>query len=295
MGNIHIRISAQEAWCQGYAVAEAYVKEYGDLDVPPDYVSVCGFPLGIWIEKQRMRHRLGRVTPEQKQQLDQLQMLWTKFDIYWARSFQAVCVYRQAHGDLCIPRNHRSKDGVDLNLWLSNQRQAYKAGKLSQARIRRLDAIGMWWEPYTEKWEAMFAEAEAYYASHGNLRVPNAYKTPKGAGLGVWLYEQRMARFRAQTGKGNYDPERIRRLSAIGMEWYEDPWEKRFRLVKAYYERYGHLNIPQTYVAENGIWLGKWLYLQRKRKNQLTKEQIKKLDAIGMQWTSRTVPCAAES
>lgn len=274
------RTPARLTWDAGYLAATAYFAFHGNLDVPEDFVTGEGFPLGDWIENERFRHRYGRTTPRQEEYLDEIGMLWTKFDVRWERSFQAVCSYVQSHGKLCIPQNVRSKDGVDLNLWLSNQRQRYKAGKLSEDRLEKLNAIGMWWEPYENRWQEMLHAAEEYYKVHGHLRVPFLYKTAQGENLGVWIAYQREL-----TQAGNYPPEKKAQLDAIAMEWREDPWEKRFRLAKDYYEQHGHLNVPHNYVTDDGIWLGKWLYLQRKQKETLTAEQIARLNGIEMKWT----------
>ncbi len=282
------KILTQQTWEEGYSAAVAYFFSHGDLDVPQGYVTNESFPLGEWIEYERFRHRYGRISPQQTQRLNDIGMLWTKFDVRWKRSFQAVCDYRQTHGDIHIPRNFRSKEGVDLYAWLSAQRQNYKAGKLSAERIRQLNEIGMWWEPEVDRWEMMFEEANAYYTVHGHLRIPFAYRTERGDCLGMWLNYQRLL-----YANGNYDSQKADRLNSIGMEWREDPWEKRFRLAKDYYEQHGDLNISQNYVTEDGIWLGKWLYLQRKQRDMLTAEQVARLDEIGLQWNSRRLLCAS--
>ena len=71
------------------------------------------------------------------------------------------------------------------------------------------------------------------------------------------------------------------------MEWWDDPWEKRFRLAEAYFRAHGELNVPMKYVVD-GIRLGQWLYFLRKQKNTLSPEQITRLDHIGMQWNIQT-------
>lgn len=276
------RTPARLAWDAGYLAATAYFAVQGNLDVPEDFITGEGFPLGDWIQNERFRHRYGRTTPRQEQYLNEIGMLWTKFDVRWERSFQAVCSYAQSHGNLRIPQGFCSKDGVNLNLWLSNQRQSYKAGKLSEDRLQKLNAVGMWQEPYEDRWKEMLRAAGEYYKEHGHLRVPFLYKTARGENLGVWIAYQRDL-YQA----GNYPLEKKSQLDEIAMEWREDPWEKRFRLAEAYFREHGNLNIPMRYVVD-GIWLGRWLYSLRKRKDTLNSEQITKLDRIGMRWNMQT-------
>ena len=69
-------------------------------------------------------------------------------------------------------------------------------------------------------------------------------------------------------------------------------WEMCFQEAKNYYDIHGDLKVPKRYVTEDGIALGSWLLTQRRVRagavpGCLSREQIKKLDGIGMEWESR--------
>ena len=69
------------------------------------------------------------------------------------------------------------------------------------------------------------------------------------------------------------------------MDWHtEDSWTVRYNLLKNYYEQNGNTDISQDFVV-NGIWLGKWLYQQKKDKTKLSKEQVKLLDELNIGWS----------
>ena len=77
------------------------------------------------------------------------------------------------------------------------------------------------------------------------------------------------------------------------MRWAGESWEVRYHLAELYYQEHGDLKISQNYVTETKeerIWLGKWVAAQRKKRNHpggkhdLTHEQEKRLEAIGMEW-----------
>lgn len=83
--------------------------------------------------------------------------------------------------------------------------------------------------------------------------------------------------------------EKLIRLSKIGItkKWLSkslSPFEKGFSVAQAYYEENGDLNVASNYQYKNGLWLGSWVDKIRKKKDLLTPDQIKQLDAIGFIW-----------
>lgn len=59
----------------------------------------------------------------------------------------------------------------------------------------------------------------------------------------------------------------------VAMSSRKDQWQMRLDSVKEYQKEYGTLNIPAKYKTEDGFWLGRWWYLQKK----LLKETPEKL------------------
>ncbi len=77
------------------------------------------------------------------------------------------------------------------------------------------------------------------------------------------------------------------------MVWVKpDSWEVRFGLAKKYYEEHGNLNISSKYRAE-GVWLAKWvneqkqIYAGKRRGKELRKDQIRRLEEIGIEWNRK--------
>ncbi len=69
-------------------------------------------------------------------------------------------------------------------------------------------------------------------------------------------------------------------------------WEYMYTEAEGFYHEYGNLDVPKRYVTPNGYTLGLWIGTQRRVYNNkinghLTKEQIKRLDDIGMRWDSK--------
>jgi superfamily II DNA or RNA helicase len=281
-------------WKANYGEAKHYYEANGNLDTKIDYVTENGVFLGRWICNMRQARASGKLSEERIRQLDQLGMIWDKFSFIWEKHYLGAAQYYLAHGNLDVPVNYVTEDGLALGAWLHTQIAIYhgkRAKALTEEQIRRLEALGIVWESkFDRRWNAMFRAAAAYAEANGSLDVPGTYMTNNGLPLGKWIYNQRKAR---QQGKNSMTPERIARLNSLGMIWDDaDPWEMRYQLAKAYYETHGNLDIPQDYKTESGIWLGKWLYLQRQGRNgagesrPLTERQIARLDAIEMTWES---------
>lgn len=282
------------AWERGYRTAKAYYEEHGNLLADIDYVSPDGYPLGSWLANQRSLKVRSLLLPCREEKLDEIGMVWSKTDYFWEQNFRAAEAYYRNFGNLDVPADYRTPEGVLLGKWIALQRQYHRQGRLSPEKMYRLDTLGIVWEPYQRQWEAMFSAAEAYYRENGDLEVPVAYRTPDGLNLGKWIRRQRDSFLKSRQGGRPYPEEQARRLERIGMVWEPgDPWEIRYRLAKAYYEEHGDLNVPGDYVSE-GIWLGKWLneqkqiYLGRRPDRRLTEEQISRLEAISVSWINRS-------
>jgi hypothetical protein len=102
--------------------------------------------------------------------------------------------------------------------------------------------------------------------------------------LSAWLTCQRK-KYR----EDQLTEEQIQRLNAIGMVWEpEDTWMSRYQEACQFYEKNGHLDIPATYVTEDGNYLGAWYRTVRGqyKDGTLSDERIALLEKIGIQWTS---------
>lgn len=66
--------------------------------------------------------------------------------------------------------------------------------------------------------------------------------------------------------------------------------KRNYQAAQEYYQEYGNLKIPTNYVDENGFHLGWWVISVRRayQKGTLDKEQIERLEDIGMIWGTST-------
>ena len=67
----------QEAlWEKGYTHAARYVREHGNIDVPPHYVCEDGYKLKSWLVNQGTRYKTGRMSESQRERLEALGMIF---------------------------------------------------------------------------------------------------------------------------------------------------------------------------------------------------------------------------
>ena len=253
-------------WERGYEAAEQYYNAHRNLEVPAGYVTADGFRLGSWITAQRQNRKGGNkgalpLTEGQVARLDRIGMSWDgKQADRWEMYFAAAKEYAREKGSLEVPYDYVTEEGVALGRWIGQQRAVLRTAKPAGERA----------------YEG--ARAVCGTGSGGGC---------DGCGSGVGRDENAAQKtVQKAAGRKERERERIRRLTEIGMVWSSDPWKEKWELARQYYETHGNLRIPQGYVTENGVWLGKWLYLQRElyRKGELEDWQVRELEAVGMDW-----------
>ncbi|MDR3807212.1 MAG: helicase associated domain-containing protein [Faecalibacterium sp.] len=300
--------TSNDLWEQNYAAATQYYLEHGDLEVPIKYETPSGFGLGVWLGAQRAAHKAGELPQEQVERLDALGMDWTnRNDRKWMSLYDVAAAYYHEYGNLNVPSEYVTPDGVLLGKWVARQRYAYLNPDRSSARVTPerkalLDKLGMVWEKY-DPWQERYDLALAYKTEHGDLEIPSVYKTADGVWLGSWVSRQRQA---LNSGSSALSSERRKLLRTLfkGERRPSDPaadhgtvreanWERNFRSAARYARKYKHLLVPASYVDSDGVRLGVWVSnLRAARKNrpdsyQVTPAHIKKLNSIGMVWDAR--------
>ena len=246
-----------------------------------------------------------------------LEYVRDRFTMTWNKKYALAKTYYEYYGNLEVPADFktingydRDENGINLGTWITTQRRAYKGQckyRITEEQIELLKQIEMKFETnkFEEKWNKKYALAKAYYEYYGNLEVPTDFKTTNGyehdengIALGKWISTQRYAY--KGIGNGKITEEQIELLKQIGMRFetnkFEEKWNKKYALAKAYYEYYGNLEVPADFKTkngykcdENGIALGSWISTLRKAykgkgTNKITEERIKLLNQIGMRF-----------
>lgn len=269
-------------WDDYYNLACEYYKEHGDLLIPANY-RINRVNLGYWISDQRKTMKnLGHrqpLTPIQIDKLNNIGMVWDIFREQWNDKYKIAKAWYDEHGNLEGLRN-KLLNGINIYDWLCEQVKNYNNGSLKYERIKLLEDIGMVWNKVETRWQDMYEIAKNYYQEHGTLLVVNDEK------LNIWLQYQRQV----YKGNSNYTPltqTQIDLLNDIGMIWdvREKSFDVMYEIAKKYYEEHKNLLVPDKYTID-GKKLSDWIKDKRKyyKKGKLSKEQIDKLESIGMIW-----------
>ena len=123
--------------------------------------------------------------------------------------------------------------------------------------------------------EVGFKHLVAYKEEFDDCWVPSLFKF-NDYNLAIWVNEQRLK-------KEQITPEQLNRLNELGFVWESDIWERGFKHLVAYKEDFGDCWVPSLFKF-NDYNLGIWVNEQRLKKEQITPEQLNRLNELGFVW-----------
>lgn len=199
-------------WNYGYDQAEEYFEINRNLNVPAEYITQDGFKLGVWLCTQRTKKRTGKLIQSQIQKLETIGMIWDPDADFWKAAYESARQYHKEHGDLLVPPQYETNNGVKLGSWIGNQRSRYKAGTLTKEQIDQLNTIGMVWNVSEQQWENGYRHLLDFCGKNDHAHVPQKYVTEDGFRLGSWLSTQTRS-FK----NGKLTNERFQKLRNVGV------------------------------------------------------------------------------
>ena len=234
---------------------------------------------------------------ENQDLFEMLRYVNDRLTMTWEDYYELAKIYYNYHGNLLIPQRFKTNDGytydengtINLGSWLTVQKSTFS--KLSEEKKQLLQSIDFVSNFRNDRWQKNFELAKIYYNHHGDLLIPQRFKTNDGytydengiVKLGIWLNNQKL-RFLTLSE----DKQQLLQLIGLVFNTNDDSWQKNFELAKSYYEHHGDLLIPSRFKTndgytqdENGIKLGQWLDSQRQSFSKLSKDRQQLLQSIG--------------
>lgn len=117
---------------------KTFYAENGRGAVPPPTSS-----LGVWTASQRLEKRHNLLPPAKEAALTSAGLEWAPHwsGVTWGQRYAELVDFYQSHGHCRVRYS-----GGGLGGWVSTQRRAKKAGRLSEERTKKLEDIGFIWD-----------------------------------------------------------------------------------------------------------------------------------------------------
>lgn len=267
----------ERLWEDGFNKAKTYYERNGSLESGYDGYDEIKY----WVIHQRQNYRNNALPAERVEKLNSIGIVWDA----WQESYEYAKAYFDIYGNLDIPANYMTDDGFALGIWYRTNRKQYIDGTMQDERRKMLEDIGINAQSVkTRTWKNYFELARKYVDAHGNLNVNSGYETDGGVKLGVWISSQRY-----MYGKGKLTQNQIELLESIGMEWnrHRSSWNAGYEYAKEYYLNCKDINVPVSYITDDGFALGSWINVQRTKNasGKLSDDRKRKLDILDIVWS----------
>lgn len=213
-----------------------------------------------WIRRQLRKMAAGEVLPEEVRQLKKIGIEPEPEESPWMEHYNAGKRYRNVHGNLNVPANYVTDDGIRLGAWVVKQRGLRRSNELPQEQIELLDQIGMLWDPRRTGFDRGVRSLERYITANGHANIPAGYIDDEGYPLYQWVTDVRKRRER-------FSSQEIDTLTQIGFEWRTIAQirvdEVRTEVHK-YLDAGGSLDVSSRYQTAEGFPIGRWLATLKK-------------------------------
>lgn len=214
-------VARAHRWQEHFAKLMAFRERFGHCRVANGWVEDQG--LSEWMRNLRVFKAKGTLPPEREAQLEAIGFEWhaprwsggSKAK-HWDFMHRHLAAFRAAQGHTEVPRSYAEPHGFWK--WVHCQRVLMRRGALSADRRAKLEALDFapthTRRSNAERWERHYLQLLAFRDRHGHCRVPKGYR--EDAAFGQWVANER-----GRQRRGQLSAERIARLEACGIEWWE--------------------------------------------------------------------------
>jgi superfamily II DNA or RNA helicase len=273
----------EESWERGIEELKLYLNKNQSSIILQKYTSNSGFSLGSWISDQRKKYAKKIIPKYQEIQLSALNIIWNENEHQWFEMYELLKDYKKEYDVFIIKGTYKTKEGINLGQWASDQKKAYNKGTISADKLKLLNDLDFIWSADQYYWDQGLLELINYQKQHNTCLVWQYYETDKGFKLGSWVSERRKA-----FSKGRLTKDKINQLNELGFAWnkYEFEWNQGFQLLLEYKNLHGHCYVPSKSDNPNMKKLCIWVNTQMKSKTSgsLPENNFTKLDAVGFIW-----------
>ena len=134
-------------WDKMFGRLLEYNQTHGNLLVPTNYTSDKA--LGRWVYTQRRFKKLGRLTAEKEERLNDIKFVWVVkendventelWDKRWKEKLDQLIQFYEENDHFWVPRNSENRTIKALSLGEGTQRDLYKRGELREDREAKFE------------------------------------------------------------------------------------------------------------------------------------------------------------
>ncbi|PSU87816.1 Helicase associated domain protein [Photobacterium kishitanii] len=128
-------------WEYAYLKFCSYCSTHGSANVPRSYICEDGFCLGLWVKERRRENRLGKLSVQRVNALDNIGFLWDIRESKWEKGLEMFSMYKRDTGKTKVPVSCRYK-GFFLGRWFSKNVRDLESKNLSAKKLKQLKSVG---------------------------------------------------------------------------------------------------------------------------------------------------------
>ena len=262
-------------WDEKYKALKDFISKYERMPLSSETLS-------RWCKTQRQNYSKGKLSNQRIEKLNKLKFIWDEQEYIWNLNYNYLKEFTKRQK--MFPKSDEEyPKGNNLGRWILGNKNRYKTGKLSNERIKKLEAIGMIWDALEFQWNKQYNYLTEYIEL--NDTTPRQKEEfPQGNPLGNWMSIQRR-----NLKLNKLSKEREQKLNKIKFTWDEKEaeWDSQYNYLKEFVKIN---NKWPTFREEypKGNFLGNWYNTQRSsyQKNTLSSIRIEKLEELNIVWGS---------
>ena len=247
--------------------------------------AICNLPKEIDSTNSfNIDYAIHHIYDETKDTLDLFLEIENNLTTSWDFMYDELYKHYEINDNVLVKKVENPK----LYRWILRCIELYRAGKLEQYKIDKLNQIGFIWDRNEFRWEKNFLSLEDYFNTNGHTNISQE----EDSSLFSWLKEQKLAK-----SKGKLEESKAKRLESIGVIWNlkEHIWNENYNIALEIKKYVGHLNLGKikTYINSNSeevvidskfrVWLTSQKCLIKSgkmRKDRLEKFKLLKVELI---------------
>lgn len=187
-----IYITFEKCWETTFDLLCEFVKNFDRF--PYNKEKYKDYMIGTWCVTQRVLFNRNKLSSEKTEKLDSIGFVWDTKDELWNRKYNILKKFREENGRFIELRDtHEDNEIKSVYTWSIMQRKKYKAGKLSEERIQKLEEIGFELIVCNdeERWEENYNTVKSFYLENSRFPLKSDIENGKINIKYSWITAQR--------------------------------------------------------------------------------------------------------